>query len=57
MARGIYPPLSPTKALQNVGKYSGAANAVVRLAERADERGFVVEDDGAGFDAAVTLRG
>ena len=45
------------EALQNVAKYSGASRAVIRLF--GDERpvGFVVEDDGVGFDVGVAMRG
>jgi len=45
------------EALQNVAKYSGVSRAVVRLAEADGELQFAVEDDGAGFDPAVTARG
>ncbi|MGH2725008.1 MAG: histidine kinase [Actinomycetota bacterium] len=45
------------EALQNVSKYAGASRAVVRLAERGGRLAFEVEDDGGGFDPAVTPRG
>lgn len=40
------------EALTNVRKHSGARRAVVRIQAARDHTEFVVEDDGAGFDAA-----
>ena len=48
---------SVLEALQNVQKYAGASNAVVRLREEASGLRFEVEDDGAGFDPASTRKG
>jgi len=45
------------EALQNVGKYSGASEAVVRVREEDGHLLFSVEDDGAGFDEAEARRG
>jgi signal transduction histidine kinase len=45
------------EALQNVAKYSGAAQATVRLHEESDSLIFEVEDDGTGFDPATTRYG
>jgi signal transduction histidine kinase len=45
------------EALQNVQKYAGASQAVVRLREAAGELRFEVEDDGCGFDAAAVKDG
>jgi len=40
-----------------VAKYSGAAQANVRLHEESDSLVFEVEDDGTGFDPATTRYG
>ncbi len=45
------------EALTNVRKHSGAHSAVVRVTESDNTATFVVEDDGRGFDPAVSLRG
>jgi signal transduction histidine kinase len=47
------------EALQNVQKYAGASQVVVRLDARADPATltFEVEDDGTGFDTATTRTG
>jgi signal transduction histidine kinase len=45
------------EALQNVQKYAGASQAVVRLREAAGELRFEVEDDGCGFDTAAPKDG
>jgi signal transduction histidine kinase len=42
------------EALQNVAKYSGASNVVVRVEERDDRLTFTVTDDGIGFDPGRT---
>ena len=42
------------EALQNVAKYAEASRATVRLRGVAHELRFEVEDDGRGFDPAVT---
>ncbi len=42
------------EALQNVAKYAEASRATVRLTGVAHELRFEVEDDGRGFDPAVT---
>jgi signal transduction histidine kinase len=38
------------EALQNIAKYAGASQAVIRLAAPGSELTFEVTDDGAGFD-------
>jgi signal transduction histidine kinase len=45
------------EALQNVAKYAGASNAVIRLAQEPGGLSFEISDDGAGFDPATTPRG
>jgi signal transduction histidine kinase len=45
------------EALQNVAKYAGASQAVVRLAHADGRLMFEVTDDGRGFDAAAVTRG
>jgi signal transduction histidine kinase len=45
------------EALQNVGKYAGAARAEVRLAARGHDLTFEVTDDGTGFDPASKAYG
>jgi signal transduction histidine kinase len=45
------------EALQNTAKYAGATHATVTLTETDDTLGFVVTDDGAGFDTATTTGG
>jgi signal transduction histidine kinase len=45
------------EALQNVAKYAGAANAVVRLAEGEGHLAFEIVDDGRGFDPSTTSYG
>jgi signal transduction histidine kinase len=59
-----YPPeveaavyFSALESLQNVGKYAGASQAVVRLDQIDGWLTFEVEDDGDGFDPAVTAKG
>jgi signal transduction histidine kinase len=42
------------EALNNVAKYAAATEANVRLAEREGSLGFVVSDDGVGFDPGET---
>jgi len=42
------------EALQNVAKYAGASGTTVRITGDPHELRFVVRDDGAGFDPAVT---
>jgi signal transduction histidine kinase len=42
------------EALQNVAKYAEATTATVRVRQDPGELCFEVEDDGRGFDAAVT---
>jgi adenylate cyclase len=48
---------SVLEALQNIGKYAEASHAVVRLGQDGGWLTFTVEDDGRGFDPAVTARG
>jgi two-component system nitrate/nitrite sensor histidine kinase NarX len=43
------------EALTNVRKHSGAASAVVRIAQADGTVTFVIEDNGRGFDSAETL--
>jgi two-component system nitrate/nitrite sensor histidine kinase NarX len=43
------------EALTNVRKHSGAASAVVRIAQADGMVTFVIEDNGRGFDSAETL--
>ena len=45
---------SALEALQNVAKYAGASRAVVRVAQTNGALTFAVEDDGSGFDPALT---
>jgi signal transduction histidine kinase len=45
------------EALQNVAKYAGATQAVVRLREDDGDLTFTVTDDGAGFDSTKTSYG
>jgi signal transduction histidine kinase len=45
------------EALQNVSKYANASRAGVRLSVVGDELSFEVEDDGSGFDQALTHAG
>src|SRR5439155_2224864 len=45
------------EALQNVAKYAEASNAVVRLRQSDGELTFGVEDDGVGFEPAMTAFG
>jgi signal transduction histidine kinase len=45
------------EALQNAQKYAGASRVLVHLQADEDQLRFVVEDDGAGFDAATTRKG
>jgi signal transduction histidine kinase len=45
------------EALQNVQKYAGAKQAIVRLEADDGSLRFEVEDDGAGFDAANARKG
>jgi signal transduction histidine kinase len=45
------------EALQNVSKYAGASQAVVRLFDGDGRVHFEVSDDGVGFDAAATSYG
>jgi signal transduction histidine kinase len=45
------------EALQNVQKYAGAKHAFVRLMADDGSLRFEVEDDGRGFDVAMTPRG
>jgi signal transduction histidine kinase len=45
------------EALQNVQKYAGASNAVVRLSERGGQLSFEVKDNGSGFDVATSKKG
>jgi signal transduction histidine kinase len=45
------------EALQNVTKYAGASEAVVRLAQADGLLRFEVHDDGVGFDPATTSLG
>jgi signal transduction histidine kinase len=45
------------EALQNVAKYAGATEAIVRLHEEDGRLRFSVTDDGAGFDPASTPKG
>jgi signal transduction histidine kinase len=45
------------EALQNVAKYGGATNAIVRLTEHNGELSFEVTDDGRGFDTSTTSYG
>jgi signal transduction histidine kinase len=45
------------EALQNVAKYAGASRASVRLSTANGSLDFAVEDNGAGFDPAVTAKG
>jgi signal transduction histidine kinase len=45
------------EALQNVQKYARASRATVNLAAGNGDLRFEVEDDGGGFDVAVTPRG
>src|SRR3981081_3601087 len=45
------------EALQNVQKYARASRATVSLAALNGDLRFEVEDDGAGFDVAVTPHG
>jgi signal transduction histidine kinase len=48
---------SVLEALQNVQKYAGASRVEVRLREESGELRFSVDDDGRGFDVAVTKMG
>jgi signal transduction histidine kinase len=46
------------ECLQNTAKYGGpGVSATVRLSERDGRLGFLVEDDGPGFDPATVSRG
>jgi signal transduction histidine kinase len=45
------------EALQNVQKYAGASEVVVRVHEREGTLVFEVADDGAGFDASTVRKG
>jgi len=45
------------EALQNIAKYSDASRAIIRLRAEDGWVVFEVEDDGKGFDPAVTPRG
>jgi signal transduction histidine kinase len=45
------------EALQNVAKYAKASRATIRLSVERERLLFRIEDDGAGFDAAVTSYG
>jgi signal transduction histidine kinase len=45
------------EALQNVAKYGGATNAIVRLTEHNGELSFEVTDGGRGFDTSTTSYG
>ncbi|MDQ3956157.1 MAG: histidine kinase, partial [Actinomycetota bacterium] len=45
------------EALQNTAKYARATHATVTLTETDDTLGFVVTDDGAGFDTSTTSSG
>jgi len=45
------------EALQNVAKYSQASRVTVRLTHTRGDLCFCVDDDGRGFDSAVTQRG
>jgi signal transduction histidine kinase len=45
------------EAMQNVAKYAGASRVGIRLSVERDRLVFRVEDDGAGFDAAITPYG
>lgn len=48
---------SVLEALQNVAKYAGASEALVRLADRDSELVFTVTDDGRGFDPSSARTG
>jgi signal transduction histidine kinase len=48
---------SVLEGLQNVSKYAGASQAVVRVSRVDDLLGFEVTDDGVGFDADRTTYG
>jgi signal transduction histidine kinase len=45
------------EALQNVAKYAGATQAVIRVSEQDGSLAFTVTDDGAGFDTTKTSYG
>ena len=45
------------EALQNAAKYARPHEVVVRLEEREGELVFAIEDDGEGFDQAITPLG
>jgi len=45
------------EALQNVQKYAGASAATVSLEQRNGQLCFAVQDDGSGFEPAVTPKG
>jgi signal transduction histidine kinase len=45
------------EALQNVQKYAGAAQVIVRISAAGDTLRFEVSDDGAGFDTATARKG
>jgi signal transduction histidine kinase len=45
------------EALQNVAKYADASRVRIRLWTRDGDLGFEVEDDGVGFNRAVTPKG
>ena len=45
------------EALQNMGKYSEASRATVRIAESNGDLTFSVTDDGSGFDTSSTPHG
>jgi signal transduction histidine kinase len=45
------------EALQNVAKYAGASAATVRICVEDGALVFSVDDDGKGFDTAITPRG
>ena len=45
------------EALQNLQKYAGASEVVVRLREDDGQLRFEVSDDGQGFDVATAKRG